>query len=253
MALDGAFLRHTAKEIEQTALGARVDKVYQPNREEIIVSLRSREGSVRLLLSARANSARIHITDHVPENPKQPPMLCMLLRKKLGGAKLTAVRQTELERAVSLQFDAYNELGDLVPCTLITEIMGRHSNVILVDHEGKIIDALKRVDEDMSSQRLVLPGLLYRSPPPQNKLCMLSCTVKEVFQALQAIIKEQILSDALLKTLQGISPIVCRELAYRACGGTDLFVSQMEPCHWNTLEQLLVNLFDTVKMSQGKP
>ena len=87
MALDGVFLRHTAKEIEQAALGARVDKIYQPNREEIIVSLRSREGAVRLLLSARANSARIHITEHVPENPKQPPMLCMLLRKKLGGAK----------------------------------------------------------------------------------------------------------------------------------------------------------------------
>ena len=142
MALDGAFLRHTAKEIEQAALGARVDKIYQPNREEIIVSLRSREGAVRLLLSARANSARIHITEHVPENPKQPPMLCMLLRKKLGGAKLTGVHQTELERAIALQFEAYNELGDLVPCTLVTEIMGRHSNVILVDREGKIIDAL---------------------------------------------------------------------------------------------------------------
>ena len=137
MALDGVFLRHTAKEIEQAALGARVDKIYQPNREEIIVSLRSREGAVRLLLSARANSARIHITEHVPENPKQPPMLCMLLRKKLGGAKLTGVHQTELERAVALQFEAYNELGDLVPCTLVTEIMGRHSNVILVDREGR--------------------------------------------------------------------------------------------------------------------
>ena len=212
MALDGVFLRHTAKEIEQAALGARVDKIYQPNREEIIVSLRSREGAVRLLLSARANSARIHITEHVPENPKQPPMLCMLLRKKLGGAKLTGVHQTELERAVALQFEAYNELGDLVPCTLVTEIMGRHSNVILVDREGKIIDALKRVDEDMSSQRLVLPGLLYRSPPPQDKLCMLNCTVKEVLQAMQSIVKDQPLSDAILKTLQGVSPIICREL-----------------------------------------
>ena len=91
------------------------------------------------------------------------------------------MHQTELERAVALQFEAYNELGDLVPCTLVTEIMGRHSNVILVDREGKIIDALKRVDEDMSSQRLVLPGLLYRSPPPQDKLCMLNCTVKRGF------------------------------------------------------------------------
>ena len=253
MALDGAFLRHTVKEIEQAALGARVDKIYQPNREEIVVSLRSREGAVRLLLSARANSARIHITEHVPENPKQPPMLCMLLRKKLGGAKLTGVYQTELERAAALQFEAYNELGDLVPCTLVTEIMGRHSNVILVDREGKIIDALKRVDEDMSSQRLVLPGLLYRSPPPQNKLCMLTCTVKDVLQALQSIVKEQPWSDAILKTLQGVSPIVCRELAYRACKGIDLLISQLEPCHWSALEQLLDTLFDTVKMSTGKP
>ena len=120
MALDGAFLRHTAKEIEQAALGARVDKIYQPNREEIIVSLRSREGAVRLLLSARANSAQGSIIRNMyPKIPNNAPMLCMLLRKKLGGAKLTRVHQTELERAVSLQFDAYNELGDLVPCTLM--------------------------------------------------------------------------------------------------------------------------------------
>ncbi len=123
----------------------------------------------------------------------------------------------------------------------------------MVDREGKIIDALKRVDEDMSSQRLVLPGLLYRSPPPQDKLCMLNCTVKEVLQAIQSIVKDQPLSDAILKTLQGVSPIVCRELAYRACKGIDLSIFQLEPCHWSTLEQLLDILFDTVKMNTGKP
>jgi len=253
MALDGAFLRHVAKEIEVAALGARVDKIYQPNREEIVVSLRTKQGAVRLLLSARANSARVHITEHVPENPKQPPMLCMLLRKKLGGAKLTAVCQTELERVLCLKFDAYNELGDLVACILIVEIMGRHSNVILVDHEGKIVDALKRVDEQMSSQRLVLPGLFYRSPPPQNKLCMLTCTVQKVIVTLQSVQKVMSLSDALLYTLQGVSPVVCRELADQVGQGDDLSVQQLTEPQWTTLQQLLSALFAVVKTGSGKP
>ena len=168
MALDGAFLRHIKKELEEKLLGGRVDKIHQPNREELVVAFRTREAAYKVLFSARANSARVHFTAIPLENPKQPPMLCMLLRKKLQGAKLTAIRQPELERLLHFDFDTVNELGDHVTLTLTVEIMGRYSNIILSDENGKIIDALKRVDAEMSSQRLVLPGLTYQLPPPQH-------------------------------------------------------------------------------------
>lgn len=216
MAFDGAYLRHIRKELEAALLGARVDKVYQPNREEIVLTLRTRTDSRKLLLSARANSARVHLTERSIENPKQPPMLCMLLRKKLGGARLAALSQNELERALRLEFDAFNELGDAVRLSLVVEIMGRYSNVILVDQEGKILDALKRVDEDMSSERLVLPGLRYRSPPPQEKLCVLDASPGEVLARLAQLPPQPDVSQALLQSMQGVSPVVCRELAYRA-------------------------------------
>ena len=144
-----------------------MDKVHQPNREELLIAFRTREAAYKVLFSARANSARVHFTAIPLENPKQPPMLCMLLRKKLQGARLTAIRQPELERLLHFDFDAINELGDHVTLTLTMEVMGRYSNIILSDENGKIIDALKRVDAEMSSQRLVLPGLSYRLPPPQ--------------------------------------------------------------------------------------
>lgn len=145
MALDGAFLRHLKKEITDRALGARVDKIYQPNKEELVFLLRTRQEAFKLLLSARANSPRIHFTQYAPENPKVPPMLCMLLRKRLSGAKLVEVRQPGLERLLYLDFDAANELGDKVRLSLVIEIMGKYSNIILVDGQGKIVDALKKV------------------------------------------------------------------------------------------------------------
>lgn len=187
MALDGAFLRHIKQELEGSLLGARVDKIHQPNREELVVAFRTREAAYRVLFSARANSARVHFTTIPLENPKQPPMLCMLLRKKLLGAKLVAIRQPELERLLHFDFDAINELGDHVTLTLTMEVMGRYSNIIFTGEDGKIIDALKRVDAEMSSQRLVLPGLSYQLPPPQDKLCPLSATSQQVVGALQAL------------------------------------------------------------------
>lgn len=138
-------------------------------------------------MSARANSARIHFTRFVPENPKAPPMLCMLLRKRLAGARLAAVRQPGLERMLCLDFDATSELGDAIRLTLVMEIMGRYSNIIFVDENGKIIDSLKRVDAEMSSERLVLPGLTYQLPPAQNKLCLLDTSVPEIIEKIHRI------------------------------------------------------------------
>jgi predicted ribosome quality control (RQC) complex YloA/Tae2 family protein len=253
MALDGAFLRHLKREIEENALGAKVDKIYQPNRDELVLFLRARSGNRKLLLSARANSARINFTQLVPENPKEPPMLCMLLRKRLTGARLTSVRQPELERLLCLDFGTVNELGDEVTLTLVMEVMGRYSNVILVDGTGKIVDALKRVDASMSSERLVLPGVPYRLPPPQKKLCLLTADREEVVERVCSMPGGTGLSKALLASLQGVSPIVCRELQHRTGRGADLRIAEMTPEMRERLSFFLGRLAETVKNTDGCP
>lgn len=210
-------------------LGTRVDRVFQPNRDELILAFRGFSAAYKLLISARANSARVNLTTIPVENPQQPPMLCMLLRKKLQSAKLLEITQPDLERALMLKFDSVNELGDHVELTLAVEIMGRYSNIILVDENGKIIDALKRVDAEMSSERLVLPGLLYRLPPPQDKLSMLTCTVEEIMARVDALPRDMELSKALMSVLQGISPIIAREVENSAGLGHEVYVKSMTP------------------------
>ena len=189
MALDGAFLRQIKKELEENLINSKVDKIYQPSKDEIILFMRSREGVKKLLISARANSPRINITSSSPENPKVPPMLCMLLRKRLSGARLREIRQPRLERLLFLDFEGTNELGDTVKMSLAVEIMGQYSNIIFIDGDGMIIDAVKRVDISMSSQRLVLPNMKYELPPKQNKLCILEYGADDIIKAVQSISK----------------------------------------------------------------
>ena len=253
MALDGAFLRHLKKEITDRALGARVDKIYQPNKEELVFLLRTRQEAFKLLLSARANSPRIHFTQYAPENPKVPPMLCMLLRKRLSGAKLVEVRQPGLERLLYLDFDAANELGDKVRLSLVIEIMGKYSNIILVDGQGKIVDALKRVDEEMSSQRLVQPGLAYELPPAQNKPCMLECQPEEIVEAIVHQPKNQSLNKGILNALQGLSPVVCREVEHQVGRGQELFTRDLTQEQKERLRFFLERLFTTVRDTAGEP
>ena len=253
MALDGAFLRHLKKEITDRALGARVDKIYQPNKEELVFLLRTRQEAFKLLLSARANSPRIHFTQYAPENPKVPPMLCMLLRKRLSGAKLVEVRQPGLERLLYLDFDAANELGDKVRLSLVIEIMGKYSNIILVDGQGKIVDALKRVDEEMSSQRLVQPGLAYELPPAQNKPCMLECQPEEIVEAIVHQPKDQSLNKGILNALQGLSPVVCREIEHQVGRGQELFTRDLTQEQRERLRFFLERLFTTVRDTAGEP
>ena len=253
MALDGAFLRHLKKEITDRALGARVDKIYQPNKEELVFLLRTRQEAFKLLLSARANSPRIHFTQYAPENPKVPPMLCMLLRKRLSGAKLVEIRQPGLERLLYLDFDAANELGDKVRLSLVIEIMGKYSNIILVDGQGKIVDALKRVDEEMSSQRLVQPGLAYELPPAQNKPCMLECQPEEIVEAIVHQPKNQSLNKGILNALQGLSPVVCREIEHQVGRGQELFTRDLTQEQKERLRFFLERLFTTVRDTAGEP
>lgn len=219
MALDGIFLRHIKKEIEETALGARVNQIYQPNRDELVLILRGCEGVKKLLLSARANSPRVNFCVTTPENPAQPPMFCMLLRKRLGGGKLIGVRQQGCDRVLFLDFACINELGEPEALSIVCEIMGMYSNLIVINRDtGLVIDALKRVDITLSSRRVVLPNLPYELPVAQDKLNVPEHSAEELAAAVCRQPPETALSKALLNTLQGVSPIVARELEFQAAG-----------------------------------
>lgn len=215
MAFDGVMLHYVKEEIKENAIDARVSQIHQPNRDELVIAFRSKNGNKKLLISTRANSPRVCFTEHSPENPATPPMLCMLLRKRLGGAKLVDIRQPELERILFLDFIATNELGDRVKLSLCVEIMGKYSNIILVDENDNIVDALKRVDFTMSTQRLVLPNIKYELPPKQDKLCIFTSDSREIVQKSLDTPGEMKLSKALLSAMQGISPIIARELEYQ--------------------------------------
>lgn len=253
MALDGIFLHHLQHELSQRALEARVDKIYQPNRDELIVTFRTRGDRFHLLLSARVNSARAHFTTCLPENPKQPPMLCMLLRKRLTGARLVSIEQPGLERMLRFAFDAVNELGDHVRLELIIEIMGRYSNVIFVDENGKIIDALKRVDAEMSSERLVLPGVTYHLPPAQDKINLLESEPSQVIERLRSLPGDSELSKGLLSCIQGVSPVVCREIQHLVGRGADVYSKQLTPQQEERLLFFLSALRDTARNASGTP
>ena len=214
MPLDGYFLHFLTKELRREVLGSRVEKVYQPSRQEIVLHMRGYRSACKLFLSASANSPRVHVTRYAPENPAAPPMLCMLLRKHLTGAVLRDVAQSGLDRTLFLDFDATNEIGDAVRLRIAVEIMAKHSNIILLDAGGTILDAVKRVDISQSSYRQVQPGLAYISPPPQDKLDLRANAFDAVWARL-AQTPDKTLPSALLQTLEGASPLVCREIASR--------------------------------------
>ena len=220
MALDGAFLYAVKNEL-QPLIGGRIEKIHQPSREEVIISIRTREGSKKLFISANAGSARVHITARQVDNPQTPPMFCMLLRKRLGSGKLIAVRQDGLERILFLDFECVNELGDVVTVTLACEIMGRCSNLIIIDHEGRVVDSIKRVDEEMSRERIVLPGMRYTLPPRDDRLCFLTAEPEEIVSRLHKVPPAE-LSKGLIRVFEGISPVLAREWTFFAGRGAEL-------------------------------
>ena len=252
MALDGSFLRQLKHELEEQILEARVDKVHQVSREELILILRSRGGNCKLYISAGADSPRIHLTSTSFENPKTPPMFCMLMRKHLIGAKIIGIEQEGLDRILKLIFETRNEMGDMVQITGIIEIMGRHSNFIVVDQDGRIIDSIKRVDDTMSSVRPILPGMRYVLPPAQDKLLLTEASPEEMVDAILHG-KDVPLSKAILNAVQGVSPLVCREIANYVFLGDDWVISQMNSDQIDRLRFFLGRVRDMVKHHGGTP
>ncbi|MBQ8825640.1 MAG: NFACT family protein [Oscillospiraceae bacterium] len=225
MALDGIFLNQIKKELD-FLIGGRIDKIAQPSREEIIISFRTHGGNAKLMLSASASSARVHITKENVENPKVPPMFCMLLRKHFGNGKLLRIRQDGLERILYFDFEAMNELGDMVIVTLAAEIMGRCSNIVVINSEGKIIDSIKRVDEEMSRERMVLPGMTYTLPPRSSRLDFRTASPDEITAAL-ALLPDGDAAKSLVKIFEGLSPVIAREWIFYAAKGQSILKSEL--------------------------
>ncbi len=248
MALDGAYLSLLAKEIEREALDARIDKISQPSRDSLVIALRWRGGGGKLLLSAGSGSPRIHFIDTPPENPKAAPMFCMLMRKHLGSGRLVGVEQMGLDRILHLKFECQNELGDKVILTLAIEIMGRHSNIILVGSDGKIMDAIKRVDPETSSVRPILPGVSYTLPPPQHKTSPLCSTPEQLSEAVCAG-RDIELSKGILEQVEGISPVVGRELALYALRNNNATVRLLNKEH----RTRLTTAFEQFLQALGQP
>lgn len=246
MALDGMYLSFLVRQVNDLLAGAKVDKIHQPGKNELVFIMRTRGGMHKLYFTADANSPRFAVVEKTPENPQTPPMLCMLFRKHLIGATLVSVEQYGLDRIAFFNFDATNEIGDRVKLTLAVEIMAQHSNVILFGEDNRIIDALRRVDAEKSSYRLVLPGAQYKFPPAQDKLDLRNTAPEEACQIILSCENSK-LSSAIIKSVQGVSPLLSRELSFRACGDdkgvTDLTADEKMNllCEISSLKNMLVN------------
>lgn len=240
MALDGIMLSKIKDELSKKSIGLRVDKVQQPTRDEIILTLRGKHGNCRLLFCVRADSPRMHFTSHHIDNPPVPPMFCMLLRKHLTGATITGFRQLGLDRILFVDFVGTNEIGDRVELTLCIEVMGKCSNLILLSSDGKIIDSAKRVDFTTSSVRQILPGLEYVLPPSQNKMNIENNDIESIIETV-LINRNKYLSSALMSVIEGISPVISREIAYR-CADDDVYVNALTDKQINRLRDILSSI-----------
>ena len=249
MSLDGAFLSKIKNELNQY-VGAHLDKIYQPSRDELVFLLRSKEGASRLLLSARQGSARVHFTTFKPDNPPSPPMFCMLMRKYLSAARLVSVEQDGLERVLTLTFSSLSEMGDVIYPKVICELIGSQPNIILTDTSGIILDAVRRSDLE-TSLRIIQPGAKYTPPASPEKLNILEVKTDLI---TEEILKKQnkTLTDAVLETLEGISPLVAREVALKIADDYSKPVSELSHGEKMNITGVLNSLLRDIK-ENNKP
>jgi len=227
MAFDAFYLTAVLDEIRGRCLGARVEKIHQPSRDTLILHLRCQEGREKLLFVANPTAPRLHLTANVPENPAEPPMFCMLLRKHLAGGRLAEITQPPMERAAVFTFDCTDEMGFPVQKRLAAELMGRTCNLYLLGPDGRILDCLRRIGLDESAKRAALPGLQYVPPEPVAKRDPRSLGLEDYGNLLTGPGPDS-LSDRLMGSLGGLSPLVCREAALYAAGDTDARISSLD-------------------------
>ena len=224
MGIDGIYLYQLKTEIENGLNNARIDKIHQPSKEELVLLLRSASGAKRLLISIRPSAPRINFTQNTLENPSEPPMFCMLMRKHLSGARFIRVEDNGFERVVTLLFEGTNEMGDRVRFSLVTELIGKQTNLVLVGADGRIIDSLRRSDIEAGG-RMIQPGAVYTLPEKQEKLNAIETEPSEMIEAVKTAAMP--LSKALVLVVDGFSPLIAREIVVRAGCDTDKYSNDL--------------------------
>lgn len=227
MAFDGFVTHSIVSELNSILISGKIDKIYQPEKDEITVSVRTHSGTYRLLLSAATSNPRLHLSEAPRQNPINAPLFCMILRKHLIGGKITAITQQGFDRIVKFDIECYTEMGDLTTKSLIIEIMGKHSNIILIQDNNKITDSIKHVDFTTSAVRQVLPGLIYELPPKQDKTEPNALSVSELAHKLQELGNDILLDKFLVSEFIGMSPLMAREIVFRYAGDTKVFSSSV--------------------------
>ncbi len=219
MAFDALYMGCVLQEI-RALKELRVEKIHQPSRDTVILHLKHQQGREKLLIAANPAAPRLHLTQANPENPPEPPVFCMLLRKHLSGARLVQITQPEMERCVRFTFDCISEMGDPVQKHLVAELMGRTCNVYLLSPEGRIIDCLRRIGLDETAKRPALPGMYYQEPERVTKKAVQNATAEDYVNLL-SLPGADLLADRLMDALGGLSPLVCREAALFAAADAD--------------------------------
>ena len=226
MAFDAFYLSAVLSEIRN--LGeARVEKIHQPSRDTVILHLKGRDIRSKLLIAANPAAPRLHLTTASPENPAEPPMFCMLLRKHIGSARLVEIRQLPMERCAVFTFDCIDEMGDQVQKKLVAELMGKTCNIYLLGPDGRIIDCLRRIGLDAGAKRTALPGMYYQEPEPVEKANPTDWDYDD-YKTLLTHPGADLLADRLMDHLGGLSPLVCREAALFAAGDVDARMEGLE-------------------------
>ena len=259
MPMDALCLSAILREVDGAVTGGRIDKIHQPSRDEILLHIRGKGGNCRLLLSANPARPRIQLTELPRENPAEPPMFCMLLRKYLAGGKILALRQPPMERLAELVIEATNEMGDKVRRRLVLEAMGRRTNLLLLDGEDRIVDCLRRVDGDLTQARPLLPGMFYQYPAPQpGKADPTILTDQDRAALLSSGQRDTPADKFLLDHFMGLSPLIAREVAFEAFGEVDAPVGRDPQALLDKLARLLERLQagaaqPTLLVREGKP
>ncbi|MBO5930314.1 MAG: NFACT family protein, partial [Clostridia bacterium] len=253
MAMDGFSICALTDELNRTLLGAKPDKIQQTEADELMISFFGAGTQKKLRLTANAAVARVCLTEDKKQSPQTAPLFCMLLRKHLTGARLKEVRQPDFERVMEFVFDGFDEFGEMCEKRLIAELMGRHSNIILVGADGRVIDAIRHVDFSVSSVRQVLPGMEYCSPPPQEKLNPLTCDLNTVLEALSGAKENQKIDKTILNTFRGISPLVAREICYLAFSTCDKFLKELSFDQQLDLATACIKVFSIAKEKAFSP
>jgi predicted ribosome quality control (RQC) complex YloA/Tae2 family protein len=224
MAFDGITIAAMVQQLNKNLSGGRINKIAQPEADELLITGKGAQGQKRLLLSASASLPLLYFTEKNKVSPLTAPNFCMLLRKHIGSARITAIRQPDMERVVEFELEHLNEMGDPCKKVLIMELMGKHSNLIFCDEKGMILDSIKHVSSHMSSVREVLPGREYFIPKTQDKSNPLTITQEEF---LEVVCKKPCnISRAIYTSLTGLSPVIAEEICYRASiDGSDAALS----------------------------